>query len=62
MKEKQYIYYFRPPFLNTIDVRIITKNQLDFLLELMRYSEFANDINYKTAKKLLKDHFPELLI
>ena len=63
-KYKQYIFHLDYP-IDSIDVREINENQLCWLLDL--YHDGSNtiyytDLNYKQAKRILTEFYPELLL
>ena len=64
---KQYIYTFKNNnFDEKIDVRNISSSDFHWCLKLIQISNetpiYKKHHNCKTARKLLTDHFPELLI
>lgn len=63
----QYVYHFQYP-TNSIDVRRITKYEMEFLRRtyklLLEYRKLGREplANGIRAEQLLSDHFPEYLI
>lgn len=59
----QYVYHFQHP-VNSIDVRKISEEELQFCLSSYRLELYAGckSIHFKSAEKLLRDHFPEHII
>jgi len=72
----QYVYHFEHP-INSIDVRKIDDNDIAFLKfiyeeyeqpvknKIKKYgvrNQYLTEHNYKTAKRLLREHFLEYLL
>lgn len=55
----QYVFHFQCP-RDSIDIRKITKEELDYVLST--YCLFKQCHDFKSCKKLLEVHYPELII